>query len=35
MVDKKYIELINKEIDGLINQAEKVKLQQYIVEKST
>ena len=32
MVDKKYIELINKEIDGLINQVEKAKLQQYIIE---
>ncbi len=32
MVDKKYIELINKKIDGLINQVEKAKLQQYIIE---
>ncbi len=32
MVDKKYIELINKKIDGLINQVEKTELQQYIIE---
>ena len=32
MTDKKYIELINKEIDGLINQEEKAELRQYIIE---
>lgn len=32
MVAKKYIELINKEIDGLINRVEKAELQQYIIE---